>query len=58
MRLLTHNMLLSNIKGVANGFSLHMEVERWQRRKWKNLDFLLNIFLKIELKALLTPLGD
>jgi multifunctional methyltransferase subunit TRM112 len=28
MRLLTHNMLSSNIKGVGNGFPLRIDVEK------------------------------
>lgn len=53
MRLLTHNMLSSNIKGVTNGFPLRIEVEKVVE---KQVDlspaFLRNMFSKIEWKAL------
>ncbi|KAK9216031.1 hypothetical protein WN944_008038 [Citrus x changshan-huyou] len=53
MRLLTHNMLSSNIKGVANGFPLLIEVEKVIEKQVDfNPDFLKNIFPKIEWKAL------
>ncbi|KAL4196179.1 hypothetical protein AMTRI_Chr04g244760 [Amborella trichopoda] len=54
MRLLTHNMLSSNIKGVTNGFPLQLEVEKMVVKEVPfNGDFLKNIFPKIEWKALL-----
>ncbi|CAA0809926.1 Multifunctional methyltransferase subunit TRM112-like protein [Striga hermonthica] len=53
MRLLTHNMLSSNIKGVTNGYPLKIEVEKVvQREVEQNLDFLRNMFAKVEWKAL------
>ncbi|KAF3773173.1 Multifunctional methyltransferase subunit TRM112-like protein [Nymphaea thermarum] len=53
MRLLTHNMLSCNIKGVVNGFPLQLEVERCTVKEVAfNPDFLRNIFPKIEWKAL------
>lgn len=53
MRLLTHNMLSSNIKGVANGFPLLIEVEKVIEKQVDfNPDFLKNIFPKIEWQAL------
>ncbi|KAL8485509.1 hypothetical protein ACS0TY_027700 [Phlomoides rotata] len=53
MRLLTHNMLSSNIKGVANGFPLGIEVEKVIEKKVDlNADFLKNMFFKIEWNAL------
>ncbi|KAK2659751.1 hypothetical protein Ddye_006284 [Dipteronia dyeriana] len=53
MRLLTHNMLSSNIKGVTNGFPLGIEVEKVIEKQVDfNPDFLKNMFLKIEWKAL------
>ncbi|GAB2295978.1 hypothetical protein Dimus_030124 [Dionaea muscipula] len=53
MRMLTHNMLSSNIKGVANGFPLRIEAEKVVEKKVEmNADFLRNIFPKIEWKAL------
>ncbi|KAA8528277.1 hypothetical protein F0562_035632 [Nyssa sinensis] len=53
MRLLTHNMLSSNIKGVTNGFPLRIEVEKVVEKPVDfNADFLKNMFAKIEWKAL------
>ncbi|KAI9201200.1 hypothetical protein LWI28_020039 [Acer negundo] len=53
MRVLTHNMLSSNIKGVTNGFPLGIEVEKVIEKQVDfNPDFLKNMFLKIEWKAL------
>ncbi|EEF31889.1 multifunctional methyltransferase subunit TRM112 homolog A [Ricinus communis] len=53
MRLLTHNMLSSNIKGVANGFPLRIEVQKVIEKEVDfNPDFLKNMFSKIEWKAL------
>ncbi|XP_027148742.1 multifunctional methyltransferase subunit TRM112 homolog A-like [Coffea eugenioides] len=53
MRLLTHNMLSSNIKGVTNGFPLRIEVEKVVEKSVDfNPDFLKNMFAKIEYKAL------
>ncbi|XP_042492117.1 multifunctional methyltransferase subunit TRM112 homolog A-like [Macadamia integrifolia] len=53
MRLLTHNMLSSNIKGVTNGFPLRLEVEKSVLKEVEfNPDFLRNMFPKIEWKAL------
>ncbi|KAK7846286.1 multifunctional methyltransferase subunit TRM112 homolog A [Quercus suber] len=52
MRLLTHNMLSSNIKGVSNGFPLRIEVEKVAEKQVDfNADFLRNMFPKIEWKA-------
>uniref|UniRef100_A0A7C8Z9L8 Trm112p-like protein n=1 Tax=Opuntia streptacantha TaxID=393608 RepID=A0A7C8Z9L8_OPUST len=49
MRLLTHNMLSSNIKGVKNGFPLKIEAEKVvEKQADVNTDFLKNIFSKIE----------
>lgn len=53
MRLLTHNMLSSNIKGVTNGFPLGIEVGKMVEKEVElNADFLRNMFAKIEWKAL------
>lgn len=53
MRLLTHNMLSSNIKGVNNGFPLRIEAEKVVEKEVElNIDFLRNMFAKIEWKAL------
>ncbi|KMT19862.1 hypothetical protein BVRB_1g009110 [Beta vulgaris subsp. vulgaris] len=49
MRLLTHNMLSSNIKGVTNGFPLKIEPTKVvEKQVDMNSDFLKNIFNKIE----------
>ncbi|PIN12990.1 hypothetical protein CDL12_14391 [Handroanthus impetiginosus] len=53
MRLLTHNMLSSNIKGVTNGFPLRIEVEKMVEKEVElNMDFLKNMFAKVEWRAL------
>ncbi|KAK1405681.1 multifunctional methyltransferase subunit TRM112-like protein [Heracleum sosnowskyi] len=53
MKLLTHNMLSSNIKGVTNGFPLGIEAEKViERSVDMNPDFLKNMFSKIEWKPL------
>nr|XP_043633992.1 multifunctional methyltransferase subunit TRM112 homolog A-like [Erigeron canadensis] len=53
MRLLTHNMLASNIKGVTNGFPLRIEAEKVVEKQVDfNPDFLKNMFSKIDWKAL------
>ncbi|XP_047323287.1 multifunctional methyltransferase subunit TRM112 homolog A-like [Impatiens glandulifera] len=53
MRLLTHNMLSSNIKGVTNGFPLKIEaVKVIEKEVDFNPDFLRNMFSKLEWKPL------
>lgn len=53
MRLLTHNMLSSNIKGVTNGFPLQIQAEKVIKKEVDfNPDFLKNMFSKIDWKAL------
>ncbi|KAF3655474.1 Multifunctional methyltransferase subunit-like protein [Capsicum annuum] len=53
MRLLTHNMLSSNIKGVANGFPLKIEVVTVVEKEVEfNIEFLKKMFSKVEWKAL------
>ncbi|KAJ4916394.1 Multifunctional methyltransferase subunit TRM112-like protein [Raphanus sativus] len=53
MRLITHNMLSCNIKGVANGFPLKIEAESVIEKEVDfNPDFLRHMFAKIEWKAL------
>ncbi|OWM79947.1 multifunctional methyltransferase subunit TRM112 homolog A [Punica granatum] len=53
MRLLTHNMLSCNIKGVTNGFPLIIEAEKVLEKPVDlNPDFLRNMFHKVEWKAL------
>ncbi|CAL0305561.1 unnamed protein product [Lupinus luteus] len=54
MRLLTHNMLSSNIKGVINGFPLRIEAVKVEEKTVEmNADLLKNMFQKIEWKALI-----
>lgn len=53
MRLLTHNMLSCNIKGVTNGFPLKLEADKWVTKEVDlNADFLRGVFPKIEWTAL------
>ncbi|EPS74173.1 hypothetical protein M569_00583 [Genlisea aurea] len=53
MRLITHNMLSSNIKGVSNGFPLRIEAAKVVEKAVDfNPDFLKNMFSKIEWNAL------
>ncbi|KAI3906755.1 hypothetical protein MKW92_044939 [Papaver armeniacum] len=53
MRLLTHNMLSCNIKGVTNGFPLGLEIAKHEVKEVEfNSDFIRNMFVKIEWKAL------
>lgn len=53
MRLITHNMLACNIRGVTRGFPLAIEAERLETREAAfNPDFLRHIFPKLEWKAL------
>ncbi|KAI5069230.1 hypothetical protein GOP47_0015531 [Adiantum capillus-veneris] len=52
MRLLTHNMLSCNIKGVTNGFPLAIEATTVETKEVDmNPDFLRHIFPKLEWKA-------
>ncbi|KAL1310068.1 hypothetical protein HN51_052750 [Arachis hypogaea] len=52
MRLLTHNMLSSNIKGVEKGFPLRIEAEKVVEKPVEmNADFLRKMFEKVEWKA-------
>ncbi|PKU81205.1 multifunctional methyltransferase subunit TRM112 homolog A [Dendrobium catenatum] len=53
MRLLTHNMLSCNIKGVTNGYPLRLEAEKWTEKEVDfNAKFLRGIFPKIDWPAL------
>ncbi|XP_028122126.1 multifunctional methyltransferase subunit TRM112 homolog A-like [Camellia sinensis] len=53
MRLLTHNMLSSNIKGVTNDFPLRIEVQKVIEKPVDfNPDFLRHMFPKIDWNAL------
>ncbi|GMH41349.1 hypothetical protein BSKO_09259 [Bryopsis sp. KO-2023] len=54
MRLLTHNMLQSHIKGVANGYPFRIEASKVVTKEADfNTDFLRHIFGRIEWNALL-----
>ncbi|KAJ4874508.1 Multifunctional methyltransferase subunit TRM112-like protein [Raphanus sativus] len=54
MRLIVHNMLTCNIKGVVNKFPLRIEAEKVVIKKEVdfNTDFLRHMLAKIEWKAL------
>lgn len=53
MRLLTHNMLSSNIRGVVKGFPLGIEAEKVVEREVElSAEFLRGVFPKIEWGAL------
>lgn len=53
MRLITHNMLSCNIKGVTNGFPLKIEsVKVIEKEVDFSPDFLRHMFAKIQWKAL------
>ncbi|GAB5029555.1 trm112-like protein at1g22270-like [Nannochloropsis oceanica] len=53
MRLITHNMLKSNIKGVVNGFPLRIEADKVEVKETEfNAEFVQNLLPKIEWGAL------
>lgn len=53
MRLLTHNMLSSNVRGVSNGYPLTLEVVKWSTKEVElNADFLRGILPKLDWPAL------
>ena len=53
MRLITHNMLCCNIKGVTNGYPLRIEAELVEVRETEfDADFITNMLAKIEYSAL------
>eukprot|EP00740_Mantoniella_antarctica_P005518 CAMPEP_0181349500 /NCGR_PEP_ID=MMETSP1106-20121128/758_1 /TAXON_ID=81844 /ORGANISM="Mantoniella antarctica, Strain SL-175" /LENGTH=123 /DNA_ID=CAMNT_0023461895 /DNA_START=227 /DNA_END=598 /DNA_ORIENTATION=+ len=55
MRLLTHNMLASNVKGTTNGFPLKIEVLLKEEREAEfHAGFLVNTLSKIEWDAFRT----
>ncbi|ONK75555.1 uncharacterized protein A4U43_C03F18120 [Asparagus officinalis] len=55
MRLLTHNMLASNIKGVTSGYPLRIEAHQSAAKEADfNADFLRNVFPKIDWPALVS----
>ncbi|KAJ0241512.1 Multifunctional methyltransferase subunit TRM112 A [Hirschfeldia incana] len=53
MRLIVHNMLTCNVKGVVNKFPLKIVAEKVVKKEVDfNLDFLWHMLAKIEWKAL------
>ena len=53
MRLITHNMLKCNVKGVTNGFPLKIEVEKSEVQETDfNAHFVKNFIPKLEWGAL------
>lgn len=53
MKLITHNMLTCNIKGVKNGFPFKIEAEDVQLKEADyNPEFLVRMMQKLEWKAL------
>ena len=53
MRLFTHNLLRSNIKGVTNGYPLGIEVVTLEEREEEfNAEFIRNIIPKINWSVL------
>eukprot|EP00897_Mesotaenium_endlicherianum_P000746 jgi/Mesen1/10672/ME000009S10455 len=53
MRLLTHNMLTCNIKGVTKGYPLKIEVTKTETKETDfNPEFLRHIYPKLDWKAL------
>lgn len=53
MRLLTHNLLTCNVKGVTNGYPLKVEAVTVETKEADfNADFLRQLFPKIEWGAL------
>ncbi|KAL1204212.1 Multifunctional methyltransferase subunit TRM112-like protein [Cardamine amara subsp. amara] len=53
MRLIAHNMLSCNVKGVVNNFPLQIEAEKViEQEVGFNPDFLKHMFAKIDWKAL------
>eukprot|EP00904_Undaria_pinnatifida_P007669 jgi/Undpi1/4031/HiC_scaffold_16.g07398.m1 len=53
MRLITHNMLKSNIKGVERGFPLGIEVVKTEEQELEfNADFIRNMLAKLDWDAL------
>jgi len=49
MKLLTHNMLASNVKGVQNGYPLKLTVTKLEEREAEfQADFLRNMLARIE----------
>ncbi|EWM29320.1 TRM112-like protein [Nannochloropsis gaditana] len=53
MRLITHNMLKSNVKGVINGFPLRIEAEKVEVKETEfNSEFVQNLLPKVDWPAL------
>mmetsp|Transcript_6779 Transcript_6779/g.9131 ORF Transcript_6779/g.9131 Transcript_6779/m.9131 type:complete len:126 (-) Transcript_6779:209-586(-) len=59
MRLITHNMLKSNISGVTNGFPLVIEAENYEIQEIDfNPEFIQNIFPKLEWEAIRSAVAN
>ncbi|CAD6217041.1 unnamed protein product [Miscanthus lutarioriparius] len=53
MRLLTHNMLASNVRGATTGYPLTLEVTKWCTKEVElNADFIRGLLPKIDWRAL------
>ncbi|GJN10977.1 hypothetical protein PR202_ga29130 [Eleusine coracana subsp. coracana] len=53
MRLLTHNMLASNVRGVTSGYPLKLEATNWCTKDVDlNADFIRGLLPKIDWRAL------
>jgi multifunctional methyltransferase subunit TRM112 len=53
MRLLTHNMLASNVRGVTTGYPLKLETTSWCSKEVElNADFIRGLLPKIDWRAL------
>ncbi|EER99723.1 hypothetical protein BDA96_02G398700 [Sorghum bicolor] len=53
MRLLTHNMLASNVRGATTGYPLTLEATKWCTKEVElNADFIRGLLPKIDWRAL------
>ncbi|KAL6856242.1 hypothetical protein ACP4OV_019044 [Aristida adscensionis] len=53
MRLLTHNMLASNVRGVTAGYPLKLEAAKWSTKEVElSPDFIRGLLPKLDWKAL------
>ncbi|WVZ66740.1 hypothetical protein U9M48_015924 [Paspalum notatum var. saurae] len=53
MRLLTHNMLASNVRGATTGYPLKLEASNWCTKEVElNADFIRGLLPKIDWRAL------
>ncbi|CAM9100776.1 unnamed protein product [Heterosigma akashiwo] len=59
MRLITHNMLQSNISGVTNGFPLTIEAQTYEIQEIDfNPEFIQNMLPKLEWEALRSAISN